>query len=131
MRSYRRKNQKVSMTIEGVVALAEWSDNGESEDVVILTDDEEEFYVDMKDSAVKPAKYLNSRVEATGKIYERDGQTMLAVRRIRVLDEPGKVETGMEGENHFEDAPDYDFWTDDGIVDQYTRFVRGSRDFFD
>ena len=44
MKSYRKRNRRVSVTVEGVVALAEWSDSGEDSDVVILTDDEGEKF---------------------------------------------------------------------------------------
>lgn len=131
MRSSRRKSRKMSITVEGVVALVEWSDAGDDSSVVILTDDDEEYYVDARDTAIRPAKFINARVEASGRLYERDGQIMLAVRRIRVLDDYGDASEEDFENDSFEGSEDYDFWADDGIVDQYARFVRGPEDFAD
>ncbi len=128
MRSNRRKNRRVSVTIEGVVALAEWADSGDDADLVILTDDEEEYYIDATDSVVRPARFINARVEATGKLFERDGLTQLAIRRIRVLDpyDSEADQEGFTGEHFGEASEDFDYWSDEGIVDRYARYARGS-----
>jgi hypothetical protein len=130
MRGYRRRNRRVNVTIEGVVALAEFSYLEDDANVVILTDDDEEFYVDASDITIRLDRYVNSRVEVTGRVYERGGQSVLVVKRIRVVNEFDDLEdVDAKWRDDFEDTHEYDYWSDDGIADLYARFVKGSRDF--
>lgn len=132
MRGYRNKANKSSVIVEGVVAVADCSSSEDEAEVVILTDDEEEFYIDIKQSSINPSRYVNDRVEVTGTVYDQNGQTVMAVKRIRVLNDLEETEmVDFEERGHYDDDEDYDSWSDDGIIDHYTRYARRSRGFSD
>lgn len=126
----RQKNQKTIVTIRGVVALAEWSDSDDDTDVVILTEEDEEYYIDTRESEIKPMQYVNAWVEATGRVYDRDDYSVIAVKRIRIIDAMHDVdglmaESGIQG--GFDDDVRGNLWTDDDDVDSYARLIRGFR----
>jgi len=132
MRGYQKKSNNASVTVEGVVAVADASTSEEESEVVILTDDEEEIYIDATESAINPSRYINDRVEAKGTVCNRNGQTVMAVKRIRVLNDlevSDMLDFGQR--DHFNDEEDYDSWSDDGVLDHYTRYARRSRGFSD
>ena len=134
MRRNRRRHRRYNTTIRGVVALAEWSDSKDDAEVVLLTDDDEEYYIDASDSTIRPSKYINSRVEASGKVYEMDERKVLLVRRIRVVESFQGFEDQMYDdaeEDDFADDRTYDFFLDDAVIDDYARFLKGQRDFGD
>jgi hypothetical protein len=133
MRSNRRRKRKVTTTVRGVVALADWSNSHEDAEVVLLTDDDEEYYIDASDSAIRLGKYINSRVEASGKVYERDERRVLIVRRIRVVesfqDFDGDVygDDDEDDEGYFDDGG-YGYFSEDTVIDEYSRYIRSQRD---
>ena len=133
MRGTKKKNQRRNTTIRGVVALSEWSDSRDDAEVVILTDSEEEFCIDASETSIRPSKFINSRVEATGKIYEYEDQLVLAVKRIRVIDsihdfdDYGDTDEDIDTyDDGFDDSVGMSSWADDDDVSSYARLIRGN-----
>ena len=133
MRNKNRRDPERKTTVRGVVALAEWSDSRQNADVVILTDTDEEYYLDARDTDIRPATFVNARVEATGKLHEREDQYILEVSRIQVID----------SDEDFSDIPDVDLdsdafddedfgvepWGDNDDYADYARLIRGHSGF--
>jgi hypothetical protein len=126
----RQKNQKPIVTIRGVVALAEWSDSDDDADVVVLTEEDEEYYIDTRESQIKPMQYVNSWVEVTGRVYDRDDYSVIEVKRIRIIDAMHNAdglmaESSIQGD--FDDDVRGSLWADDDDVNSYARLIRGFR----
>jgi hypothetical protein len=126
----RQKNQKPIVTIRGMVTLAEWSDSDYDADVVILTEEDEEYYIDTRESQIKSIQYVNSWVEVTGRVYDRDDYSVIEVKRIRIIDAMHNAdglmaESGIQG--GFDDDVRGSLWTDDEDVNSYARLIRGFR----
>jgi hypothetical protein len=131
-RNGKRKNRKSTVTVEGVVALAEDSDWGDDDELVILTDDDEEYYIDSRSSAIRADKYSDQRVEATGRLYEWEGRTMLALSRIRIVDDYGEgLIFGAQGLETFDDEGNLEVWNDDMFIDQFSRYRKHYDDLLD
>ena len=129
MRGHRKKNRRVTRTVRGVVALAEWSDSRDNADVVILTDDDEEYYVDASSTPIRPSKFVNSRVEATGRVYEMDDQTVLELKRMRPIESFQDFDD--LNDNRFDDDEDNDdigmgTWVEEADIESYARYIRSS-----
>lgn len=133
MRGSKKKNKRLARTVRGVVALAEWSDSDDSTDVVILTEDDEEFLIDASHTAIRPARFVNSMVDATGRVYEMDDQWVLELRSIRAVESFRDFdETAGESEEEFgfEDDEAFGGWLDEDF-DSYARYIRHDGDLSD
>jgi hypothetical protein len=128
MRGNQKRNLNKTMTIRGVAALAEWSDSRQDADVVILTDSDEEYYIDATDAPIRPAKYINARVEASGKVFERDDQLVLAVNRMRVIESIQDFDPYSDDEldeDAFDDEAEISAWNEDDDFVSYARLIKG------
>jgi hypothetical protein len=131
-RNGRRRNRKSTVTVEGVVALADHSDWGDDGELVILTDDDEEYHIDSRSSDIRADKYSDQRVEATGRLYEWEGRTMLALSRIRIVDDYGEgLIFGAQGLETFDDERGLEDWNDDTVIDEYSLYRRPYDDLLD
>lgn len=128
MRSKRRKNQQAIVTVEGVVAFAEWSEDGSDTQLVILTDDDEEYFIETRDSSIKPSRFEGARVQATGRLFERDDWNILEIKRVRIVkfkdfDEDDEARFDYQGT--YDDDVGENSWSDYEDLSDYARFIKG------
>ena len=133
MRGSKKKNRRLPQTVRGVVALAEWSDSNDNAEVVILTEDDEEFLIDASHTPIRPARFVNSMVEATGRVYEMDDQLVLELRRMRTIESYRDFDDMMaepEDGYGFDDDEGLGGWMEDDF-DSYARYIRNDGDLSD
>lgn len=131
MRGYKRRNRPMSMTIRGVVALADWTDMGDDANVVVLTDDDEEFFIDARETSIHPSDFVNARVEATGRVFEQEDRVVLAVRRMRIVESYKDFrETTYEDEEEtsfVDDESAFDYLDESNDIEAYSDYLGGGR----
>ncbi len=133
MRGNKKKKNRLTLTVRGVVAFAEWSDSSDSAEVVILTEDDEEYLLDASHTPIRPAKFVNLRVEAAGRVYELDDQLVLELRKIRAVESFQDFDDMMvapEEDFGFNDDMEFGNWMDEDF-EPYSRYGRSDGDLSD
>lgn len=102
MRQKKLEKQKPkTVTVQGVMELIDYGDDLIPFDAVLLTDDDEEFYVEFPNKGSKLNEYANQYVEITGNIFKQDEHTAIAAKRIIIVDQD--AENDSMGSDDFQD----------------------------
>lgn len=81
-----RTNKPSTVTIQGVIALIDPEDSDSPHDAVLITEDDEELYVEIPNKRTRLTQYVNLEVEITGVIFEREDRFVISAKRINVID---------------------------------------------
>lgn len=88
-----------SRTIRGFVVPVEGDDDDRISGVLIVTDDEEEYFVEPFGKGVHLAKLVDEYVQVKGIVYNDDGDLSIAVKHFKQIDESEKSED-LEDEDY-------------------------------
>lgn len=119
-----RELPKKLITIRGIVMPPDWTSDGKSTEVLVIDEDEEEYVVHSLDRGINLGRFVDSVVEATGFLYERDGSKTVAVKRIKVIEAQGEF-------GDMADVDDYRGLDEEAIEDEeyISEFSRSIKDF--
>ena len=124
------RDKTKTISVQGVIELIDYGDSSVPFDAVLITDDEEEFYVEFPNKKTRASEYLNRYVEIKGSLFRRDEHLIIAAKRIIVIDESENDD--LQGAARFDDNDDYYESDYDDLSDlqsyiKYSGRSRGSR----
>ena len=112
-----KKESGTESTIRGTVTAAKWDDEDNVTGVMIVTDDDDEYYVDLKGAGKDLLDLLDADVEITGAISKKGGSQQIVVKdykEIEIADSDEDDDDDEDDEDYDEDEDDYD---DDDLDD--------------
>ncbi|MFH1130924.1 MAG: hypothetical protein V1754_06285 [Pseudomonadota bacterium] len=92
-------------TIRGTVTPADWDDDNHVISLMIISDDEEEFFVDPAGKGEQLLDWVDHYVEIKGIVHNDDGDYTITVHKFKPIDEYDEDEDDGEGEDE-EDEED-------------------------
>ena len=98
------KRKPRTVTLQGVMELIDYGDDLVPFDAVLLTDDEEEFYVGFPNMDSRLREYANKYVEITGSFFKKDEHKAIAAKRIIVIEDD--ADDSLAGSDNFQDVFD-------------------------
>ena len=115
----KKQHKPSSVTVQGLVELADYREDDTPFDAMIVTDEDEEFYLDIPSDRVE--QYIDSHVRVSGVLYQQQGNMAILVKRIDFTEARGTY--ADFDSTHYDIG--YDDWYDDG--DEIQDFMRFSR----
>lgn len=121
-----RTNKPSTVTIQGVIELIEPEDNDGSHDAVLITDDGEELFVEIPNKGTRLTRYINSEVEITGVIFEREDGFVISAKRINLVDTLDEYSASKHGgDDIYGDFGD-EYYDDSQDLQDFMRYSRRS-----
>jgi len=120
MRPKQKQPKKPKLvTVRGVVELIDYHDDHNPFDAVVITDSDENFYLDIPRTGTRLRDCIDQYVQVTGVIFKRDDIVGIAAKRIMILD-PLEEDGEDELSNHIDLYEDFYDYNDD--IQEITRF---------
>jgi hypothetical protein len=109
-------------TIRGTVTAAKWDDEDAVTGVMIVTDDDEEYFVALKDTGKELLDLVDAEVELTGTISKKGGIQQIVVKDYKEVEfadsDDGEDSDDDEDEDEDGDSDDCDDGDDDEVEDE-------------
>ncbi len=111
-----KKEAGAESTIRGTVTAAKWDDEDNVTGVMIVTEDDDEYYVDLKGTGKELLDLVDADVEITGAISKKGGTQQIAVKEYKEIELSDREDDEDEDEDYDEDYDedeDEDYSDDD------------------
>ena len=93
----QRKNQRhksMAVTYRGFLELAGFEDESSSLEAILVTDTDEEFYVEVPNNRIDLSDYIDLYVKVSGTVTARDGCMVIVAKHVSSVDPLDEFETG-------------------------------------
>ena len=117
MRLKKKQNKPSSVTVQGIVELSDYRGDDNPFEAVIVTDDDDEFYLDIPSDKVE--QYIDYYVRVSGVLYQQQGNMAILVKRIDFIESHGAY-ADLDAA-HYDGGYD-ELYDDDDEIHDFMRF---------
>lgn len=91
------QTKSTRLRIKGVLSISQWDESEESGTLALMTDNDEEYLIEVNSNQARFLDLVDSYVEVTGTVHLRDGDKHIAPTNIVECDERyDDIENGFE-----------------------------------